>query len=85
MPAPITHRVSERRRERNLPLRTKVKTLVTSTRAAVQAGDAEEAEAKAKAAIVALDKAAQKGALHKGTAARRKSRLMKQLNSVKKS
>lgn len=34
-------------------------------------------------AIVALDKAAQKGALHKRNAARRKSRLVSRLNTAK--
>jgi small subunit ribosomal protein S20 len=35
-------------------------------------------------AVSALDKAAQKGIIHKNTAARSKSRLMRQLNQAKK-
>ena len=42
--------------------------------AAVEAGNT---------AVVALDKAAQKGAIHRNNASRRKSRLMKQLASTK--
>jgi small subunit ribosomal protein S20 len=43
-----------------------------------------EAAAEAStAAIVALDKAAQRGAIHSNNAARRKSRLLKSLNGTK--
>ena len=35
------------------------------------------------AAIVALDKASQRGAIHSNNAARRKSRLLKSLNQAK--
>ena len=39
-------------------------------------GDMEAAEIAAKGAVVALDKAAQKGSIHPNNAARRKSRLI---------
>ncbi len=42
------------------------------------------AEIKVKDAISALDKAAQKGVIHKNNAARRKGRLMKQLAAMQK-
>lgn len=66
-----------------MPLRTKVKSLVAKARTAMSSGKVEEAEENAKAAIVALDKAAQKGALHRANVARRKSRLMKQVSASK--
>ena len=47
------------------------------------ANDLEAAEAAVKDAVVALDGAAQKGALHPNNAARRKSRIMKQLHQAK--
>ena len=50
--------------------------------AAVLMTPAAAAEAAVKEAVVALDKAAQKGAIHHKNAARRKSRLEKQLNSA---
>lgn len=37
------------------------------------------AELQVRSAVVALDRAAKKGALHRGNASRRKSRIMKQL------
>ena len=40
----------------------------------------EDAETAVRAAIVALDKSANKGIIHRNNAARRKSRLMKKLN-----
>jgi small subunit ribosomal protein S20 len=47
--------------------------------------DSQEASHEAvKQAISELDKAAAKGVIHKRNAARRKSRLMKQLNNPKK-
>jgi small subunit ribosomal protein S20 len=45
--------------------------------------DVSEVEALARAAISALDTAAEKGAIHKNNASRRKSRLMKQLAALK--
>ena len=43
----------------------------------------EAAEVATMEAIVALDRAAQRGAVHKRNAARRKSRLMRRLNAAK--
>jgi len=43
----------------------------------------ESAEAATRVAVSALDKAAEKGILHKNNAARRKSRLMKRLSALK--
>lgn len=53
------------------------------TRQLIAAGQLEEAEAMAQQAYSALDRAAQKGVLHKNNASRRKSRLAKQLNQAK--
>jgi len=75
---------SEKRRIRNKPYRTAARTYVKNTRLALAAGDLETAQAAAQDAIVALDKAAQKGVIHKNNAARRKSRLMKALNAAQK-
>ena len=83
MPSARSGRVSERRRVRNAPLRTRAKTFVTKARHVLETGEPEEAEQAVKIAVVALDKAAQKGALHRGNAARRKSRLMRRLHVVK--
>ena len=46
------------------------------------AGGTESALADTRAAIKVLDKAAQKGVIHRNNAARRKSRLMARLNRL---
>ena len=48
----------------------------------MDAGKLEEAREAVHVAVVALDKAAAKGIIHKNNAARRKSRLMQRLNQV---
>jgi small subunit ribosomal protein S20 len=77
-------RKSERRREHNRVFRSRARTFVKKTRGLIEAGDLEQAQATAQIAIKALDKAAQKGIVHPNNAARRKSRLMKQLNQALK-
>ena len=62
--------------ERNKAARAEVKTRIKAARAAV--GTDGETEAL-RLAIKRIDKAAQKGVMHKNAAARKKSRLMKQL------
>ena len=83
MPSAKSARVSERRRKRNAPLRSKAKTFVTRARNLLSTGDVDAAESAVKDAVVALDKAAQKGIIHKRNASRRKARLMKQLSGAK--
>ena len=82
MPSERTARVQERKRIMNAPLRTKAKTMVTKARLLMESNEVEAAEVAVKVAVVALDKAAQKGAIHHKNAARRKSRLMKQLHTT---
>jgi small subunit ribosomal protein S20 len=71
------------RRSHNRSVKSLVKTQVTKARVAISstATNAEDAEAAVRAAVSELDRAAKKGVIHKNNAARRKSRLMKQLNT----
>ena len=55
MPSEKSNRVSERKRVRNAPLRTKAKTLVSQTRKLIEAGDTHEAGKSLISASVALD------------------------------
>jgi len=75
-------KVAERNAERNRPIRSSVKTAVTKARKLILQNDLDAAQVAVKDATQALDKAAQKGVLHPNNAARRKSRLMKQLNQA---
>jgi small subunit ribosomal protein S20 len=76
-------RSSERRRRINQVHRSRARTYVKRAQKLIAAGQIEEAEAMAQQAASALDKAAQKGIIHKNKAARSKSRLMKHLNQAK--
>jgi len=50
----------------------------------MEEGRLEEAREAVSVAISALDKAAEKGIIHKNNAARRKSRLMRRLNQIER-
>lgn len=72
-------RQEQKRRLHNRSVKSLVKTQITKARNAI-AFD-ENAESAVRAAVRELDRAAKKGVLHRNNAARRKSRLMKQLNA----
>ena len=74
---------SEKRRIQNREFRNRARTLVKKARTLVGSGkDVSAAEAATREAIRDLDMLASKGTVHKNNAARRKSRLMKQLNAL---
>jgi small subunit ribosomal protein S20 len=73
-------RSSARKRERNQMFRSRARTFINKTRRLIAEGKMEEAREQAQLTISALDKAAEKGIIHKNKAARYKSRLMKSLN-----
>ncbi len=75
-------RQERKRRMHNRMVKSIVKTQITKARQAI-AGQTADAEAAVRAAVSELDRAAKKGVIHKNNAARRKSRLMKQLNATK--
>ena len=72
------NRQNDKRRLRNRVYRGAARTAVKNTRAAMLTGDPETSRTALLAAISQLDRAAQKGVLHKNNVARRKSRLMRQ-------
>jgi len=77
-------RQEKKRRLHNRSVKSIVKTQITKARQAItsDADDTTTAEA-VRAAVSELDRAAKKGVIHRNNAARRKSRLMKQLNATK--
>ena len=70
-------------RLRNRVYRGSARTYIRKSQSAIRSEETELAETEVLKAIRALDKAAQKGVIHKNNAARRKSRLMAQYNSIK--
>jgi len=75
---------NEKRRLRNRIYVGKARTTVKKARLAIEGNDLESARQATLTAISALDKAAEKGILHKNNAARRKSRLMHRLAELEK-
>ena len=76
------NRQNEKRRVRNAAVRSTVRTSVKGARAAIEGGQADQAREALLRTIQVLDKAATKGIIHKNTAARKKSRLTRQLNAL---
>ncbi len=74
-------RVAERRRRRNKPIRSAIRTYIKTAVGLIAKGD-EHALDAIKRAIRALDKAQNKGVIHRNNAARRKSRLMRKYNRL---
>jgi small subunit ribosomal protein S20 len=74
-------RQNEDRRLRNKTTKTRVKNVVKAVRQAAAQGDGKTA-AELNAAKSVIDKAAKKGVIHRNTAARKISRLTKQLNAA---
>jgi small subunit ribosomal protein S20 len=77
------NRSSKRRAARNQAARGQARTAVKNARVAIASG--EDVSKNVNAAASALDKAAEKGVIHKRNAARRKSRLMKAAAKAQKS
>lgn len=77
-------RQNEKRKTHNRVYRGAARTAIKKARLAIETGKVKEAQPATMDAIKALDKAAQKGIIHKNNASRRKGRLMKQLAAIEK-
>ena len=73
------NKTNEKARQRNVAVKSALKTAVRRFRSAADAGDAAAAATALQTASKALDKAASKGVIHKNQAANRKSGLAKQV------
>lgn len=68
-------RQNERRRAINRSNRTRLRTAVKNLRGALEGGDAKQTSTLLPVTVSMIDKAVQKGVLHRNAAARHKSRL----------
>jgi small subunit ribosomal protein S20 len=75
-------RSSERKAEYRGQVRSSTRTYLKKAQSLVAAGKVDAAAEAVQAAVSALDKAAEKGVIHKNNAARHKSRLMAALNKA---
>ena len=69
---------SRERHARNIAVKSKIKTVIKKAQAASE----DQAKQAISTAVSVIDKAAEKGIIHKNAAARRKSRLMKATNKA---
>ncbi|HST98288.1 MAG TPA: 30S ribosomal protein S20 [Geodermatophilus sp.] len=76
------NKTNEKARQRNVAVKSALKTAVRRFREATATGDAAAATTALQTASKALDKAASKGVIHKNQAANRKSGMAKQLSGL---
>jgi len=75
-------RQNARRNEVNTANRTRLRTTIRRLRAALDAGNAQEAQQLLPQTVSVIDKSVQKGVLHRNTAARHKARLTSHVNEL---
>ncbi|PYT10253.1 MAG: 30S ribosomal protein S20 [Acidobacteria bacterium] len=75
-------RQADRRNEANRRNRSKLRTEIKKLRAAIDAGDNEEAKSLLGGTVSLIDKSIQKGIVHQNAAARYKSRLTAGVNRM---
>ena len=83
MPAKKAGRQQAKRALRTRGDRTETRSAMAKALRSVETGDVAEAESTVRDALVALDRAVQKGILHKNNVNRRKSRIAVRLNKMK--
>ena len=83
MPAKKTGRQQVKRGVRTRGDRTETRTAIAKALRSVEAGDVAEAETAVRDALSTMDRAVQKGILHKNNVNRRKSRIAARLNQMK--
>jgi small subunit ribosomal protein S20 len=74
--------IQERQRSENLRYRSTIKTLTKRLEAAVSEGEADVVAAEHRELVRTIDRAIARGALHRNTAARKKSRASKLVASA---
>ena len=75
-------RQSERRRQHNVALRSRMRTAVKKVISAISSGNSEQAAEAYKVATPELDKMVSKGLIHRNKAARHKSNLNKAIKAL---
>ena len=75
-------RRNDARAEINKSRRSRIRTFVKSVETAIESGDQSAAQAALKAAQPEIARGVTKGVMHKGTAARKVSRLAKRVKSL---
>jgi small subunit ribosomal protein S20 len=77
-------RQNERNRERNIAVKSRMKTFVKHAMTAIESKDADKVKNALPAALAEIDKAASKGVIHVKSAGRKKSTLQRLASVVNK-
>ena len=72
-------KTSEKSRQRNMAVRSRMKTMIKGALTAIETKDAEQIKVAVPAALSAIDRAASKGVIHANSAARKKSSIQHRL------
>ena len=75
-------RKSRKRRQKNIAVKSELKTLIKKTENLISSGKKAEAQTAYKKLASKLDKAASANIIHKNTASRKKARIAKKLNRL---
>lgn len=75
--------LNEKNRQRNMAVRSRMKTIIKKVHAAVAAKDPQQIQTAVKAAVSEIDRAASKGVIHRNAAARKKSSLQHLVSSAR--
>lgn len=70
---------NEKSRQRNMAVRSRMKTMIKGALTAIETKDAEQIKVAVPAALSAIDRAASKGVIHRNSAARKKSSIQHRL------
>lgn len=70
---------NEKSRQRNMAVRSRMKTMIKGALTAIDAKDADQIKVAVPAALSAIDRAASKGVIHRNSAARKKSSIQHRL------
>ena len=73
---------NEKKRLQNQPKRSEMRTAIKQVEKFVEANDVENAQAALKVTTKKIDKAVQKGIIHRNNGDRQKSRLTKKVNNL---
>jgi small subunit ribosomal protein S20 len=76
------NRTNERDRQRNIAVKSRMKTQVKQAMTAIEKKDADLVKKTVPVALSEIDKAASKGIIHRNNAARKKSALQRGINSL---
>ena len=72
---------NEKARQRNISVRSKMKTVMKKALTAIESKDAEAIKTAVPEALSVIDRAASKGVIHSNSAARKKSQLQSRANA----